>query len=53
MGSYLLVKCGCGFEQPVFKYAISKIKCASCGAILAEPTGGTAKIVGKIEKELD
>jgi len=53
MGSFVLVKCNCGYEQPLFKKISTVVKCASCSAVIAEPTGGTAKISAKIEKELE
>ncbi|MEM3364776.1 MAG: 30S ribosomal protein S27e [Candidatus Micrarchaeia archaeon] len=53
MGKFVIAKCKCGYEQPLFKYITSEVKCGSCGAVLARPTGGTANVLGKIEKELD
>jgi small subunit ribosomal protein S27e len=46
---FLKVKCGsCESEQEVFSHSKTKIYCKSCGALLVEPTGGKAKISGKI-----
>ncbi|RMD66818.1 30S ribosomal protein S27e [Candidatus Pacearchaeota archaeon] len=50
---FVLVKCNCGYEQPVFRHAKSVVKCANCSATLAEPRGGKAKILAKIDKELE
>jgi small subunit ribosomal protein S27e len=47
--SYLKVKCPkCGNEQIVFSSAVNKVSCNVCGAELAEPSGGKAKIKGEI-----
>jgi len=47
--SFLLVQCNeCGNKQIVFDHAKTLVKCQVCGAILAEPRGGKAKILGKI-----
>jgi len=47
--SFLLVQCGeCGNKQIIFNHAKTLVKCQVCGAILAEPRGGKAKILGKI-----
>ncbi|MGQ9514199.1 MAG: 30S ribosomal protein S27e [Thermoproteota archaeon] len=47
--TFLQVKCPeCGNEQLVFSFASIKVKCNICNAILAEPTGGKAKINGEI-----
>ena len=46
---FLKVKCeSCESEQGVFSHTKTKVYCKSCGALLAEPTGGKAKINGKI-----
>jgi len=49
---YLKVKCECGNEQNVFGNAARAITCLMCDKLLAEPTGGRAKIHGKIIKVL-
>lgn len=42
---FVKVKCEkCKNEQKIFTKASTKIVCLVCGEILAEPTGGTAKI---------
>ncbi len=43
------VRCiSCGGEQIVFSHTSHEIKCRTCGEVLAEPTGGKAKIKGAI-----
>ena len=49
---YVLVKCECGNEQPVFTHTSTVVKCQKCGAVLATPRGGKADIKAKIVKEL-
>ena len=47
--SFVRVKClKCGNEQIVFSNAVSKVSCNVCGTVLAEPSGGKAKIKGEI-----
>ncbi|MCX6815993.1 MAG: 30S ribosomal protein S27e [Candidatus Aenigmarchaeota archaeon] len=38
------VKCKCRNEQVIFNKASMVVKCLVCGAVLAEPTGGLARI---------
>ncbi|MFH0889868.1 MAG: 30S ribosomal protein S27e [Candidatus Aenigmatarchaeota archaeon] len=46
---FLRVKCGkCNNEQAVFSRASMKVKCLVCGEILAEPSGGEAKLKTQI-----
>ena len=46
---YRRVKCGdCGNEQILFLRAATIVKCQVCGATLAEPTGGLARLRGEI-----
>jgi len=46
---FLRVKClKCGNEQIVFSNVVNKVTCNVCGADLAEPSGGRAKIKGEI-----
>jgi len=46
---FLRVKCSkCGNEQLVFSNAVNKVTCNVCGEILAEPSGGRAKINGEV-----
>ncbi len=50
---FLRVRCrNCQSEKIIFSHASRVIKCDNCGEILAEPTGGKAKIHGEIIKEL-
>ncbi len=47
--TFLRVKCQkCGNEQLIFSNAVNKVTCNVCGAELAEPSGGKAKIKGEI-----
>ncbi len=51
--SFLKLKCvDCGNEQITFRHASSNVDCQICGARLAEPTGGQAKLHGEIVEEL-
>ena len=47
---FLLVKHECGNEQYVYNTAKTKVLCSLCKKPIAYPTGGYAKIVGKIIK---
>jgi small subunit ribosomal protein S27e len=47
--SFVRVKClKCGNEQIIFSNAVNMVTCNVCGTVLAEPTGGKAKIKGEI-----
>lgn len=48
-GEFLLVKCECGNEQPVFSHATTEVKCQICGRLLSTPRGGKARILGVIK----
>ena len=51
---FLLVQCpACNKEQIIFDHASTVVRCLVCGHVLAEPTGGKAKIHAKILKVLD
>ena len=51
---FLRVKCTkCGNEQLLFSNAVNKITCNVCGEILAEPSGGRAKIKGEVQAVLE
>ncbi|MFW5902770.1 MAG: 30S ribosomal protein S27e [archaeon] len=51
---FLKVECNkCSEKQTIFNSAANKIKCRNCGEILAEPTGGKAKIKAKINKTME
>ncbi|KYH40059.1 MAG: 30S ribosomal protein S27ae [Candidatus Bathyarchaeota archaeon B26-2] len=46
---FLNVKCpDCGNEQMLFSHAATVVRCNVCGAVLAEPSGGRAKIKGEV-----
>jgi small subunit ribosomal protein S27e len=46
---FLRVRCiSCEAEQIVFSHCSTYVQCQACGEILAEPTGGKAKIKGAI-----
>jgi len=48
-GKFLKVKCEkCNNEQVIFEKSSSKVKCLACGEVLAEPSGGKAKIKAKV-----
>jgi small subunit ribosomal protein S27e len=49
--SFIKVKCkDCSNEMIVFRRATSLVKCNVCGATIATPTGGIAKIEGVISE---
>jgi small subunit ribosomal protein S27e len=51
---FLRVKClKCGNEQLLYSNATNKVTCNVCGEVLAEPTGGRAKIKGEIQTVLE
>ena len=42
---FLRVRCvSCESEQIIFSHSTTKIICQTCGEVLAEPTGGKAKV---------
>lgn len=47
---FLLVKHDCGNEQYVYNTAKTTVLCSLCKKPIAKPTGGYAKIFGKIVK---
>jgi small subunit ribosomal protein S27e len=48
-GKFIKVKCEkCKNEQVIFEKAASQVKCLVCGEVLAEPSGGKAKIKAKM-----
>ena len=50
---FLRVKCpSCGAVQVVFDRAATVVRCLSCGEVLAEPTGGKARLRGKVVEVL-
>ena len=48
MGRYLMVKCDCGEENTVYGDSKTQVNCGKCGSPIAEPTGGRARINGRI-----
>ena len=51
---FIKVACpDCGNEQVIFSKASTRVVCQVCGATLATPTGGKAKIHGKIVEIVD
>jgi small subunit ribosomal protein S27e len=51
---FLRVKCQkCGNEQLLYSNAVNKITCNVCGELLAEPSGGRAKINGEVQAVLE
>ncbi len=52
--TFLKVECStCGKTQNIFGSPAQQVECTNCGETLAEPTGGKARIQGKIKKTLD
>ncbi len=52
--AFLLVRCSnCGNEQVVFSSPTVDIKCKVCDSLIAQRTGGKAKIFGDVLKRLD
>ena len=50
---FLKVSCAaCSHAQIVYSRAASKVLCHECGATLAEPTGGRAKMHGEVLETL-
>lgn len=48
MAQFLKMKCEkCHNEQVIFSKATVTVKCLVCGEVLAEPTGGFAKLKSK------
>lgn len=51
---FLRVKCQkCGNEQLLFSNVVNKVNCNVCGELLAEPSGGRAKINGDVQAVLE
>jgi small subunit ribosomal protein S27e len=52
--TFVRVKCPkCGNEQLIFSNAVNIVTCNVCSNVLAEPTGGKAKIKGDIQAVLE
>ena len=50
---FLKVECRkCGEKHTVFDKSSTRIEC-KCGEVIVEPTGGYARIRGKVLKELE
>jgi len=48
--TFLRVKCPkCGNEQLVFSNVVNQVTCNVCSVVLAEPSGGKAKIKGEVQ----
>ncbi len=46
---FLKISCKeCSEVQVVYSHVASKVTCKACGNIIAESTGGTAKIYGEV-----
>ncbi len=45
---FIKVRCECKNEQIIFDKAAATIKCLVCNKVLAEPTGGKARIKADI-----
>lgn len=43
----------CKNEQIIFEKATTKVECLVCGNVLAEPTGGKAKVSARILEQLE
>ncbi len=51
---FLKVKCSdCGNEQVIFQRAATVVNCLVCGATLATPTGGAARVTGDVVATLE
>ncbi|HHF59336.1 MAG TPA: 30S ribosomal protein S27e [Thermoplasmatales archaeon] len=51
---FIRVRCkDCGNEQVLFDRASRTVTCHICGAVLAEPRGGKAKIRGEVLEILE
>ena len=51
---FIKVRCPkCKNEQIIFGKPSTEVKCLVCGKVLAEPTGGKAKIRARILEVLD
>lgn len=51
---FFRVRCpDCGNEQILYSHASMVVRCLVCGRVLAQPTGGRARILGHIVRVLD
>ncbi|MEM3539283.1 MAG: 30S ribosomal protein S27e [Nitrososphaerales archaeon] len=52
--AFLLIKCSnCGNEQVVFSSTTININCKICNNLIAQRTGGKARIFGSVIRRLD
>lgn len=52
-GKFVKVKCSkCKNSQIIFGKASSRVRCTECKGIIAEPSGGKAKIRARVEEIL-
>ncbi len=50
---FLRVVCsGCGKEQVIFGKVSSRVKCLSCGKLIAKPSGGKTRLLVKVKEVL-
>ena len=51
---YIKIRCSkCKNEQIIFGKASSEVRCLVCGKVLANPTGGKAKIKARVLEVLE
>lgn len=51
---FVKIQCdGCKNEQIMFSKASTEVKCLICGKALAKPTGGKARVQGRVLEVLD
>jgi len=54
VSKFIKVRCPkCKNEQIMFGKASSEVKCLVCGKVLAEPTGGKARVKSRILEVLE
>ena len=51
---FVKIRCpDCGNEQVTFSHAAMVVRCLVCGRVLAQPTGGKARLAGHVVKALE
>jgi small subunit ribosomal protein S27e len=51
---FIKVRCpDCGNEQVIFSHVAMVVRCLVCGRVLAQPTGGKARLAAHIVKIFD
>ena len=51
---FIRVRCpDCGNEKVTFSHASIVVRCLVCGRVLAQPTGGKARLSGHVVKVLE